>query len=260
MIVTGIAMFVFGYTDIPSKPRTAGVLTLWGSFSTIGDKPIIVGGKTILANYFPFNLSCEQIDITNVDKKIPMAITSKDEVVLEGNVSITLFPDLEDAIDYIQAGGDIKKIIEQLDDIVKKGAREIARNIDALEITQDSEKLSGPLKAGVEKYVDSKSFGVTVYKIQAIFNQPDDVIKAMKGVRLELYERKNEMTEYTTFTQAARQLQEFYQSDPLMEGKVPTLKECVEEIKSLRLIRDSRSQEVRNKDGKSILVNQTGKT
>lgn len=252
----GIFLFVVGYTDIPANPRTAAALTFWGSFIKLGGKPVVVGGKTVLANYFPFFISGEQFNITNVDKDITMTVTSKDKVPLEGVVSVTLYPDIDDAIDYIQAGGDIMKIIAQLDDIVKKRAREVAADEDALDITQKSEKISGKLLSHVTDKLEERAFGVKVLKVQAIFDQPADVLLAMKGKRIEKYQRENEHYEYETNIEAAKKLQTMYRNDPAMKGRVPTLEACLEQILTQRLIRDGRAQEIKSKGGKIFNIAQ----
>jgi hypothetical protein len=236
----GILAWWAGYTKIPTDPRTGGALTCWGSFVELNGKSIVVGGDTILADYFPFYLGYVPFELTNRDKDFPMTVMSKDNVPLEGVVSITLRPEIEDAVDYIQAGK-MDNILLQLDDIIYEIAKRHGRMHNGEEIAKDSELISGPIRAhlGSDEFGES-NFGVTVIKVQAKFDMPEDVLIDMKQQVREQYQRKNELLEYETDIMAAKKLQEQYSSDPHMTGKVPTLKECLQEIKTLRLIRDQR--------------------
>lgn len=256
--ILGIIFFVLGFTDIPPNPRTAGILTFWGSFIT-PNSPVIVGGKTILLDFFPFYIGAVLIDITNVDKDIPMTVTSSNNIALDGIVSITLYPDIDDAVDYIQAGGRMEEIFKQLDDIVKKKTRSVAKNMTALDITQQGEKIDDELMSHVKEKLDTGSFGVKVFKIQSVFDQPKDVLEAMKGKQKEIYERENESLEYETNRIAAKKLQEAYEADPHMAGKVPTMQECLAETLEQRLIRDNRATTTGIKSkGKVIPIVNTG--
>ena len=250
----GILAWWAGDTRLPADPRTAGILTFWDSFITVGGEPVVIGGRTILANYFPFFLGVVSFEITNRDKDFPISVLSSDNVPLEGVISITLRPDVNDAIDYIQAGK-MENILTQLDDIVYEKSKAVARTLTADQIAKQSELISGPLCNHVSNKLEEGSFGVTIEKVQSRFDLPKDVIEAMKQKVREVHEREGEYEEYRTMMGAAVELQKKYAQDPSMAGRVPTLEQCVQEIKTLRLIRDERVARIETTGGtKNILL------
>lgn len=259
----GILAWWVGDTELTADPRTAGMLTCWDQpivDTTIvtndtgeevdEDTTLVVGGRTILAPYFPFFIDVVRFEITNVDRIFPMTVLSGgkdkktrkdlDPVPLTGHVSLTLRPDVNDALDYIQSGK-MDKIFEQLDDIVYEQTKLYARRNDARTIAEKSEVISGPLRDHLENDVfEKKSFGVDVVKIQARFDLPKEITDALTASGAEKYQRTGEFLEYETDRLAAKALQDNYRADPLMRGKVPGLDQCLKTIQTLRLIRDER--------------------
>lgn len=261
--VIGVLMWWYGDTELPPDPRTAGMLTFWDTpitnkvsiiddngQETIEDIALVVGGRTILAPYFPFFIDVVKFEITNVDKTFEMTVLSGgidpvtnkriNPVPLTGHISLTLRPDVNDAADYIQSGK-MERIFEQLDDIIYEQAKMCAREHNAQTIAEKSEVISGPLRNHLKNDVfEKRSFGVDVVKIQARFDLPEKITDALTASGAEKYERDGEFSEYDTDTMAAKKLQKKYAADPRMKGKVPGLDECLKTIQNLRLIRDGR--------------------
>ncbi|MFA6295333.1 MAG: SPFH domain-containing protein [Candidatus Paceibacterota bacterium] len=237
----GITIWWAGDTTIPTDPRTAGLLTIWGSFIEIGGKSVVIGGRTILADYFPFNLGVVTFEITNKDKNFPMKILSLDNVLMEGEVSVTMRPDIEDGVDYVQAGK-MGNIILQLDDIVYEMSKRHGCLYEAEKIAKNSELISGPLRRFLTEkdgIFQQKSFGIEIVKVQARFDMPKDITDDMQQRVREKYQREGELAEYATDFKAAEMLYAIYQADPNMVEK-PTIQECLEKVITLRLIRDQR--------------------
>lgn len=261
--IVGVLMWWYGDTELPPDPRTAGMLTCWDQpimrnvtlVNEAGNKTTekiayVVGGRTILAPYFPFFIDVVEFDITNVDKKFEMTVLSGginpltekplNPIQLTGHVSLTLRANVNDAVDYIQSGKMVK-IFEQLDDIIYEQTKMLARAHDPRTIAEKSEVISEPLRKHLKDDVfEKKSFGVEVIKIQARFDLPKEIIAALTASGAEMYQRDGEFQEYDTDTMAAKALQDKYKSDPLMNGRVPGLDQCLKTIQNLRLIRENR--------------------
>ncbi len=252
--IFGVVIWWAGDTVHPSEPRTAGLVKFWDSYITLGDRNVVVGGRTILAPYWPIFLSSTLVEITNKDKDFSMKLLSRDNIQLEGFISVTLRPDIADLVDFIQAsGGDMGKIFEQLDDIIYEQAKSKARENDAEDIAKKSELISGPLRLHLQSNVfEQGSFGVEIVKIQARFDMPQDIINAMQQQVREGYERQGELKEYDTDTIAAQRLQTSYRD----AGLTINLKDCLDEIKTLRLIRDERVAriETTGKGGNTVIL------
>lgn len=264
IVIASIGALIWwaGDTELPADPRTAGMLTCWDQpiIDTItrtndaGEKiveeiALVVGGRTILAPYFPFYIDVVAFEITNVDKEFPMTVLSGgidasgvqfDPVPLTGRISVTLRPNVDDALDYIQSGK-MTSIFAQLNDIIYEQAKMLARAHDSRTIAEKSEVISGPLRNHLEHDVfERKSFGVDIVKIQAVFDLPKRVTDALTASAAEKYERTGEFAEYETDRLAAKTLQDSYKADPQMVGRVPGLDQCLKTIQTLRLIRDER--------------------
>lgn len=252
-VVIGISIWWFGHTVLPPDPPTGGMLTCWeqpitniGKYG--GRVAIVVGGRTILAPYFPFYIDVVPFELTNEEKRFPMTIysgglkpdgTPLDPVPLQGYISLTLRPNTGDAIDYIQSGK-MAKILPQIDDILLEKAKFYACQVNPERIVVESEVISGPLRREMDAVIQSKSFGVEVVKIQAKFDYSEEIIKALNQSAAEKYQRTGEFAEFDTDTAAAQHLQQKYATDPHRTDPVPSLERCIETIKTLRLIRDER--------------------
>ena len=233
----GILAWWAGDTELPPDPRTAGMLTFWDNpimaLNELGGiSPIVVGGRTILAPYFPFFIDVVRFEITNVDKEFPMTILSGgigedgrplDPVPLEGHVSVTLRVNVYDSLDYIQAGK-MDKIFTQINDIVYEQTKALARLNKPETIASTSEVISGPLRLHLQGNVfEQNSFGVDIVKVQARFDLPEEILEALKESGAEKYQRTGELAEYETDTIGAVKLQARLEADPRMAGRGPGL-------------------------------------
>ena len=215
---------------------------------------MVVGGRTILADYFPFFLSAVPIEMTNVDNDFKMTVMSEDNLPLQGVVSLTLIPKTDDVIDYIQASaGDMKNIFGQIDDIIYEDAKREARRYPGELLAKESERISGPLREKIEKVFDQHSFGVKILKIQAKFDLTEDVLKRLKEKALETFDRRAELEEYRTQLEAAAMIQTRYMNDPNMKDRVPTFDQCLREVKNLRLIRDHKYIKIDSPKGVNLV-------
>jgi hypothetical protein len=258
MTCLGALAWIYGLTEFPENPPTAGALFCWNipilSWSEAKKKKIqiVVGGKTVLANYFPFYISAVPIDISNKNKEFPVSVLSDDNVTLTGKVSVTARPDGDDIQDYIQAGGTIEEGFEQIRDIIATKSREHAREHNQKELMSDGQLIGKKLKLDIEQ----GSFGIHIFKVNVVMDPPEDVKKVMQGIVIEKYQRLNELAEYATNLKAAQELQDAYENDEHRSANlpVPSLRDCIEEILEQRLIRDGKATGIKNKGGTTINI------
>ncbi|MEK7610084.1 MAG: hypothetical protein AAB470_03135 [Patescibacteria group bacterium] len=249
IFIVGLLMMKVGLTEHSADPRTAGLLTFWDSPIEISGECVVVGGTTILANYFPFYLGSIKIDMTNHDKDFPMKILSHDNVQMVGQVSITLQPDPKDLLDYVQAGK-MEKIFAQLDDIIFRETQKVCREkrFGWKEINIRGDEIASEIKRGIfrkNEYsfpagLEQHSFGVVVRKLQVKLLPPNSIIENAEQRADEILQREGENFEYETTLRAAKVRLEEYHKDPKLKVAV-TLRDCIDEIRHERQIRQGQS-------------------
>lgn len=189
--------------------------------------------------------------MSNKNREFTITVISSDNVQLEGKVSVTARPEKDDIRDFIQAGTKVESVFDQITDIVNTKSREYARGYTQLELMVDGQKIGMPLKGDL----DQGSFGVSIFKVNVVLKQPDEVRKAMQGQVTEKYDRENEIMEYATNLKAAQELQVAYANDPHRAGRpIPSLQQCLEEVLEQRLIRDGKATGIKNKGGTTINI------
>lgn len=256
LAITGGLMLVFGIRKLSTDtPRQAGYLTIWG-FPILTQHPI--GGNVILLPYFPFYLDIVVVDIDNANVAFPFEVMSEDDVPLEIKVELTARPDTSDLLDYVQAGGNMKSVFDQIETIAYREVQKVVRKVkDALNVIKEGEQISNQLTKNICELLESHSFGIVPVKIQVKATLPDDIRKSLFKVKEEVFERKAENMEYETMRMAAYDLQVEVakQVDPSIgkmdkEAKLkrvselvdqhllPDLEHYLDEIKTLRLIKD----------------------
>lgn len=272
--------FGFGLTKhSPSKPREAGLLTLWDAPIKIGGQCVVVGGTTILADYYPFKLGSIKIEMDNKDKNFPMTVISSDEIPLKGEVSVTACPNIVDPEDFIQAGNSMDLVFQQLADPVYQEVQEYLRltKMKALDISLKGKEIADALHKRIEKQTENnlfscEAFGVTLIKVRVNFPLPDDIQSEMREVEKEKYQRRSESMEYETMRLSAidlqRELAKQYILDstglkpdqidklmkPLIANKtIPDLSKCLEVIRTQRLVKDGMVARVEGGDGSQNL-------
>lgn len=246
VFATGVIMLVFGLTKFsPDKPRTAGLLTRNGvPIKGKDGKGYVVGGITILMDYFPFFIGAIPIDITNQDKNFPMTATckgtddkNKGTVVLEGEVSVSLRPNINDLVDFVDAGADMKKIWDQLDDIVVNAVREKCKDKSWIDVVQNGKEIGDKVK---EHVLDNQSFGVEIFKLQVVLNAPKTLVKSALQREVEMQERQSDNLDYETMRLAAQTLLNAFELDPKTKGKYG-LDDCLKMIQNQHQIQQGRS-------------------
>jgi len=242
----GVLALWAGDTQHKVDPRTAGVLTCWDSFINEDSGGIIIGGRTILANYFPLFISSTSIDISDVDHDFNMTIVSVDNFPLTGAVSVRLRPDVNDLIDYIQSGK-MTEIIKLLDDVIYQYAKTEAFNHEGTKLIKDSRLISNVLEEKLRDFFAHSSYGVNAINVQARFNPSQKILKAMEDQASEVYQRRAEEIEAETNLAITKKYE-----DSLGLSK----KEAWEEFKTARLIRDERVSriETTGKGGSIVLA------
>ena len=249
----GIAAWWAGDKEHEDDPIMAGAITFWDTHVRIGGKSVVVGGRTVLADYFPFNLGTVEFDISNKNLVFKFTVVSQDNVHLTGQVSITGFADPDDAYDYIRAGKSELKIKEQIDDIVYEETKILAEGFDAVLIAKRSDCISKPLRKKLERYFQVKAFGWKIIRVNAVFMMPQEIVNAMNGLVKEGYDRANENFEYKTDLDAAKKLYEEIRDSRTEESKTITMQACIGIIKDLRLIRDERYAKI-DSNGAMVLA------
>ncbi len=276
-------------THSTDKPREAGIITFWDTpvtfpWSEKWEEGVIIGGRVILANYPPFHIGSIRVNMDNAEKTFPFKVISKDKVPLEVNVSLTTRPNLRDILDYIQAGNDMNKVFSQIESIVFADVQSLCNSSDAEDIQSlkrgpDGKNILEHLDERIHKLFDAGSFGVEVFKVKIEAHLPDELLKKLLAIKIEDYERVAELKEYDTMYEAAKQLQiayarEKYPQLPVInvnddntkklaimaeidatieklvaDKKIPDLNMCLEQVRTLRLVRD----------GQVIRVESTGR-
>ncbi|GEM_PF-2472146 len=254
LVVGSLLIYTVGKTEHPNtKPRTAGLITLWGTPIQIGGQYVVVGGTTILLDFFPFNIGTIKVIIENDERKFPMIILSGDKtesgkdspIPMEGWVALTLRAHIADLFDFIQAGNDMTKVFDQLDDIVFRQTQKICRDMTGLDIQRKGDEIGRTLRYHLEGEVfEQGSFGVEVIKIQSRFLMPKGVLDDMTDAARETYQREADSREYQTTRLNAEALQQFYQGDPTKPSKIPSRENCITEIKDQLLIKNGQKRVV----------------
>jgi hypothetical protein len=238
-LILALLMVTNGFVTHPGDPQTAGLLTLWGKPIKVKSdgKTLVVGGSTILCPYFPIFLDSIKIELTVADKEIPVKLMSKDGQLCEGKISLSLYPDIHDLNDYIQAGK-MENIFKIVDEIVFQEAQKTAKDMEAREIAEAGEKIVD----AIEKKLEGKKFGVLIKKLNTDIKMPTAYQKAVSQHEIEMRERESDGEEYRTVRLAATELLAEYRKDPNLDHK--TLDDCVAVIRALNQI----------KKGNSILI------
>ena len=250
MVVAGASIWFAGETDLKKDPPTAGLLHFWNQPIEINGKPVSVRGKTLIANWFPFYISLVESDMSNHDKDFPVAVQSKEGTNLSGRVSITYHANEDDLVDFVRAGNSFTEIDVQIDDIVTSVLKSEAFVRPKKELMTDTRDVSEIIKQRLEEGQArdgeaSKSFGITIRKVQVVLEPSKEVRTAMDSTAIEEYQRNAEKTEYTTNREAAQDLQNAYAADPHRVGDVPSLETCLQQILTQRLIRDGKASEIK---------------
>jgi hypothetical protein len=254
LVAISLLIYTVGKTEHPNtNPRTAGLLTMWGTPIKIGKEYMVVGGTTILLDFFPFSLETIKVDIENKERKFPMTVLSGDKsesgkdspIPMEGLIALTLRANIADLFDYVQAGNDMTKIFDQLDDIVYRQTQAICRDMTGLDIQRKGDEIGAKLWDHLNGTVfEQGSFGVETIKIQSRFSMPKGVLDDMTDAARETYQREAASREYRTTMISAEALQVFYQQDPTGPDRIPSREECVSAIKDQLLIMGGRKRVV----------------
>lgn len=256
------AVYLAGDKEFPTDPRTGAILT--HRAVPINDKqgrPIVVGGRTILMNWFPFYINAVPLNITNINKDFDMTIMSSDGVRMKGRISVTYIPNARDGIDYMQStGGAAENVHPQLEDIFYTRAQEIARGLTTWQIATESHLLANPLHIHADSKSSEKQFGILIKNVKARFDLPDGVVIDTEAVYREGLQRKAEMTEYQTNMIAAKYLLEEYQKSTNPEDQKISLKQCMEQVQTLRNMREGRISEFKTTGKTVAVVNQNQKS
>ena len=247
VFVIGMLILKFGLTKFsPDKPRIAGLLTRNGvPIKGRDGNGYVVGGITILMDYFPFYIGAIPIDITNQDKDFPVKITCKGTdqdgnvtVQLEGIVSVSWRPDLADLQDYVDSGSSPEKIWAQLDDIVENRVRSECKDKSWLYLVQEGGEAVGDFVR--RSILDHSSFGIDLFKIQIVLNAPSDLVKGALNREIELQQRQSDLLDYATMRLAAKELWDAFELDPKTRGKYG-LDDCLQMIQRQHQIQEGRS-------------------
>lgn len=259
-----------GYTShSPEKPKEIGLITFWDKPLIIGKTYFTVAGDVFLLPFFPFNLKTIKITMDNTDevfKGDDFVFQTKDGVYITLEISVTTTPEPKDLIDYIQAGADMKKVFGQIREILYREAQHIIKDMDAEEVQKEVKRVSQDLKASLK---ESGSFGIDVRKVQVVPALPKGYRDKKQAFAEEGLDRKAELKEYETMRIAAEELQtssarqfvpnidslsQVQRSEQIgqlvVQGRIPTFEKCLDEVKTMRLIRD----------GKAIKVDASGNT
>lgn len=302
--VAGLGALIWAFGEIEhktDKPREAGVITLWDtpvelppwfrkSLYTLHprfdkeqwSKAILVGGKVILADYPPFYLSTIKVSVENEDKTFEFKVMSKDRIIFTAKVSITACADVDDILDFIQAGNDMKKVFGQIEQIVSRNTQIVCTKLSALTIYLRGELVQKGLLENVKSLFEAHFFGTKVLKVQFKAEFPDEVRKKLESIKFEDWEREKETKDYGTMMMAAKNLQRELAADflpdpdPLRpalsqeqqeaeieasikrlvrEKKIPTREKCLEKIEGQRLIQDGKVIKVKSDGNGNPVIN-----
>jgi len=248
-ILAGSLMWVKGNKIHKSDPLTAGVITVWGKYVHTEGKPAVVGGRTLLAPYIPFNIKTEEVELTQFNGTVKdVKLFDEDKVPLQGTIAIVMRPKISDIIDYIAAGKS-KPIGDQMEEIATRIARNLASKKKADAIFSDPKVISEQLLADLREAADSRKFGIEVVNVQTPFSMASDFEELFAGKRKEELQREVENLEYETNKLAALKLLEEHRKTG---NSTITLADCLEEIRKQRAMRDGKFMII---DGKGMVLN-----
>ncbi len=265
-----------GYTShSPEKPKEIGLITFWDKPLVIGKRYFTVAGDVFLLPFFPFNLKTIKITIDNTDevfKGDDFVFQTNDGVYITLEISVTATPDPIDLIDYIQAGADMKKVFDQIREILYREAQNIIKEkeMDAEDVQREVKRFSEELKTSLK---ESGSFGIKIKKLQVVPALPKGYREKKQAFAEEILERKSEFQDYETMMDMAKKMQDemilqfvpgIDSMDPVSrsreitklvnEEKVYSLQRCIEEVKAIRLIRQGQTVGIQGKGARPIIV------
>lgn len=230
-LVLGILIWWKGEKVHPSDPRTAGLLKVWDTYIDQENGGIVVGGRTLVLPVWPFHLDTDPIDITDKNLEFKMEIITKDRVPLEGKMDCRFVVNLDDAVDFVQAGkwDGIKPL---LDGIVTQDTKARAKKLESGDISTDPKKfLSDPMEKELKTLFRQKTFGIKAKQIQSKFDLPREILDAMIAQAREEFDRMAERAE----TRTNLEIVEMY-----MKASGKTWSEMWEKFVKARLMRDQR--------------------
>jgi hypothetical protein len=255
MGILGAFLWYVGDTDIPSKPRYAGMLMWYDTPIRIGDKPIVLGGRTILLRFWPFCLTVRLFKMTTVEESIEAIIYAKDDtgksIPLYGKIAVAVRPRKDGLLEFNQAGG-MDNIMPQIKLIVIRETRHLAQSLTPEKIVTDPTIFAdlfvegGQIRESVQNAMDLKSFGAELTNLQPDFDYSEDLRKTMEGHQKELFERQNEQAEYDTDVLAAQNLLQKHRGQK--EFGI-SFNDCLEQVKQMRLIRDGKTFNITSSGG-----------
>jgi len=207
LMALGILLIAYGWKEIPMKPLTIGVLTSFDQMilKKVGDNDRYTTSVKGIVILLPPFLNVIEFDMTNKEWTIEKQVTSIEakketgpngkqlRVPLNGKIKVTVRPDPCDMYDYNQAGGDLDKIKEQLEDIIFRDTQMVITStkdpenepgdehlgLSAMTISQRGQLVSKPIQAKLNGFIEEKDFGIVCVKVQIDYPLPPDVQKAM---------------------------------------------------------------------------------
>lgn len=257
----GAVLWVLGLTEHSSdKPLEIGLLTFWGKPITIMGRYIVVRGKVILMPYPPFYLDSIKIVMDNEDFLFDgddFIFLTQDNISMSIKISVTVTPNVDDLLDYIQAGAEMKKVFPQIREILYRETQTIVREMPSSDVQTKGKVIQDKLTACL---LEGQSFGILIKKLQPLPSLPKEIRDKLMAIKGEEYDRRAEHAEYKTMWDAAKIMQreaavQFIPNHTeltekqleerikqlVMDGKIKTIPEFQETVKALRLVRDGKA-------------------
>lgn len=259
IVITGLGAWMISPPNwrkiSEANPVKGGALYVWGRpLHDKNGKQYVVGGHTITANYFPFFLDITEVTLNNSSHGFditvyPLMILNgsrtqrKTRVQVEGKIVVVGIPNTKDIEDYVQAGGSMVAVFDQLKGIANNVAERIAAESLGFETVA---QLGNALGEAVLGRLSTEKFGVIFTEVNATMTTPKDIVTAMTDVAVEQFQRESEIADLET----VRDLAQILYTELNLGHNPPkyTMDRCVEMVITNRAIQA----------GKGSVVNITG--
>jgi hypothetical protein len=278
-----------------ARPSKVWLITFFGKMTTIK-----VSGFTLLLNWIPKVdiIGYEEFELkqTDVDVKLKKPIRCKNAEYILGFVSVFVMADAEDdppgfkdqdgnwksggqkLIEFgnISPTGDLKEIMDGLDDMITNWVQDIANGKTSEEMETGSKEINDELlkyasgiksletKSGNNSLGNIRRLGIRFTKLIPVLVAPEAVVTSRVDIQVQTAKRQAEKTDTETVNQQIMERYRLYKYgfgnpgsreyvEPTSADKMPTLMQIRDQILTENLEHDGNLKGVINPRGINIV-------
>lgn len=230
-----------GFKSHPADPYTVGLVTLFGV-----KLPVVVNGIVLLAKHSPFVIDSINIEMTQVELEIRVSgILSQDSVAMSGLVTAGVEPHPKYLSEYIKIGK-MKGAQQRVEDIIMLTLPSLCTGLGWRTIQIMSQSNENSLVSLVKKVLENRTenpkLPVITPWLKIALRPPEEILKKAQAKEIERLEREYELADELNWIEQGQKLWLSYQLDPSMPvDKKPTLQDCINEMKSLKIVSQGRA-------------------